>query len=214
MLHVFLGTDRKKARDAMNAQIGKLKGYSGYSRVQITDANSLADLGSALSGGGMFAQQQAVVLDGIFGNEELRERAISSLESMKKSEDAFFIFEEKLDAATKRSVTKYAEKVETFDAAKKAPDNAIFKLRFALEKRDKKTLWVGLMREYAAGKAPEAVHGFLFWAAKQMVLSGRGDAARDRARTLLARLAELPHESRRKGFDLEYALERFVLSEV
>jgi hypothetical protein len=211
MLYAFLGTDRKKARDAMNAQIGKLKEYS---RVQITDAHSLADLATALSGGGMFAQQQAVVLDGIFANEELRGRAISSLESMKKSEDVFFIFEEKLDAATKRSVAKYAQEVESFDAAKKAPDNAIFKLRFALEKGDKKTLWVGLMREYAAGKAPEAVHGFLFWAAKQMVLSGRGDAARIRARTLLARLAELPHEGRRKGFDLEYALERFVLSEV
>jgi hypothetical protein len=210
MLYVFLGTDRKKARDAMGAQIAKLKGYS---RVHITDAHTLADLGAALSGGGMFAQQQAVMLDGTFANEELREYVVANLEALKKSDDAFLLFEEKLDAATKRTVTKHAEKVETFDAAKKAPDNAIFKLRFALEKGDKKTLWVGLMHEYAAGKAPEAVHGFLFWAAKQMVLGARGGVQLTRARTLLSRLAELPHESRRKGFDLEYALERFVLSE-
>lgn len=211
MLYAYLGTDRKKARDAMSAQIGKLKGYS---RVHITDAHALADLSAALSGGGMFAQRQVVMLDGSFANEELRELAISSLEVMERSDDIFLLFEEKLDAATKRSVSKYAEKVETFDAAKKAPDSAIFKLRFALEKGDKKTLWVGLMREYVAGKAPEAVHGFLFWAAKQMVLGARGESQLARARTLLARLAELPHESRRKGFDLEYALERFVLSEV
>jgi hypothetical protein len=211
MLFVYLGTDRKKARDAMSAQIGKLKGYS---RVHITDVHSLTDLDAALSGGGMFAQSRAVVLDGVFANEELRGRAIDGLDMMKKSEDVFFVFEEKLDAATKRSIAKYAEKVETFDAAKKAPDNAIFKLRFALEKGDKKTLWVGLMHEYAAGKAPEAVHGFLFWAAKQMVLGSRGETQLKRSRKLLARLAELPHESRRKGFDLEYALERFVLSEV
>lgn len=198
----------------MNSRIAKLKGYS---RVHITDAHSLADLDAGLSGGGMFAQKRAVVLDGLFVNEELRGRSIAGLERMKESEDVFFIFEEKLDAATKRAVTKYAEEVATFDAAKKAADNAIFKLRFALEKGDKKTLWVGIMREYASGKAPEAVHGFLFWAAKQMVLNERpakSSAGMSRSRRILVRLAELPHESRRKGFDLEYALERFVLSEV
>ena len=211
MLYVFLGSDRKKARDAMNAQIATLKEHS---RVHITDAHTAADLAAALSGGGMFAERQAVILDGIFGNDEMRERLMQDLETMKTSEDSFFQFEEKLDAATKRAVAKHAEAVETFDAAKKAPDNAIFKLRFALEKGDKKTLWVGLMREYGAGKAPEAVHGFLFWAAKQMVLQARSQAQAHRARTILARLAELPHESRRKAFDLEYALEKFVLSEV
>ncbi|MDR3570742.1 MAG: hypothetical protein P4L81_00885 [Candidatus Pacebacteria bacterium] len=209
MLYAFLGTDRKKSRDAMGAKIAQLKGYA---RVHITDAHTIADLAAALGGGGMFAQRRAIVLDGIFSNDELKERTVASLDSMKASEDVFFIFEEKLDAATKRAVTKYAEAVEVFDAPKKAQDNAIFKLRFALEKGDKKTLWVGLMHEYAGGKAPEAVHGFLFWAAKQMVMNPRGDSAR--ARKLLARLAELPHESRRKGFDLEYSLEQFVLSEV
>src|SRR5262249_22553574 len=158
--------------------------------------------------------RRAVILDGVFGNDDMRERTMQSLAIMKDAEDAFFLFEEKIDAATKRIVTKYAEGVEVFDAAKKAPDNAIFKLRFALEKGDKKTLWVGLMREYASGKAPEAAHGFLFWAAKQMVMQARSEAQLQRARVILARLAEVPHESRRKGFDLEYALEKFVLSEV
>lgn len=210
MLFAFVGTDRKKTRDAMNLATAKFKGNQ---RVNITDVSSPADLDSAVQGAGMFGGAQTIVLDGILGNEELKLRLLEHLERMKSSEDAFFLFEEKLDAATKRAVTKYAEKVETFDAAKKALDNAIFKLRFALEKGDKKTLWVGLMNEYAAGKAPEAVHGFLFWAAKQMVLQAKGEAKQRRARTLLARLAELPHESRRKGMELEYALERFVLSE-
>lgn len=210
MLYVFLGTDRKKARDAMGLAAAKLKGYS---RVHLTDASSTADFDAALQGAGMFGGAQSVVLDGIFASDELKTRALESLSHMKESTDSFFLFEEKLDAATKRAVAKYAETVEVFDAAKKAPDNAIFKMRFSLEKGDKKSLWVSLMHEYAAGKAPEAVHGFLFWAAKQMVLNVRGEAGQKRARTLLARLAELPHESRRKGVELEYTLERFVLSE-
>ncbi|HTR18514.1 MAG TPA: hypothetical protein VMH91_00855 [Candidatus Paceibacterota bacterium] len=211
MLYLYLGTDRKKARDAMNAAIKKL---GQRERVHITDAHSMADLDAALSGGGMFGDVRAVILDGVFANEELRERLIARLPTLKDSPDAFFIFEEKLDAATKRAVSKYAEKTDTFDAAKGERDNAIFRLRFALEKGDKKTLWVGLMKEAATGKAPEAVHGFLFWAAKQIVLNARGEQAVRRGRTLLARLAELPHESRRKGVELEYALERFVLTEV
>jgi UDP-N-acetyl-D-mannosaminuronic acid transferase (WecB/TagA/CpsF family) len=75
-------------------------------------------------------------------------------------------------------------------------------------------LWVGLMREYAKGSAPEAVHGLLFWGAKQMVLKARSDAEAARGRALAAALAALPHESRRKGEDLSYALERFALTEV
>jgi hypothetical protein len=211
MLYVYLGTDRKKARDAMNAAIKKTGKNSV--RVQVTDAHSIGDLNASLAGAGLFGDVRTIVLDGVFANEELRERVITALASMKDSADVFFLLEEKIDAATKRSVAKYAEAIETFDAPKKAPDNGIFALRYALEKGDKKTLWVGLMREYASGKAPEAVHGFLFWAAKQMVLSARS-TTRDRARRILARLAELPHESRRKGVELEYALERFVLSEV
>ena len=184
--------------------------------MHITDAHSLADLDAALEGGGMFPPGggRAVILDGIFTNEELRERLLAKLAPLKEASDSFFIFEEKLDAATKRSVVKYAGKAETFDAPKGEKDNAIFRMRFALEKGDKKALWVGLMHEIAAGKAPEAVHGFLFWAAKQMVLARHSGVQERRARTLLSRLAELPHESRRKGVELEYALERFVLSEV
>jgi hypothetical protein len=212
MLYLYLGTDRKKAHDAMDAAIKKLA--KGKTRVHLSDANSLADLDAALSGPGLFGEPRVIILDGIFADQELSERVLANAASMKESDDTFFIFEEKLLAAPKRALGKYAETTETFDAAKKAPDNAIFKLRFALEKCDKKTLWVGLMHEYAKGAAPEQVHGFLFWAAKQMVLGGRTEASLRRARTVLARLAELPHESRRKGFELEYALERFVLSEV
>ncbi|HUO50408.1 MAG TPA: hypothetical protein VMU25_02495 [Candidatus Paceibacterota bacterium] len=211
MLYVYLGTDRKKARSALGARMEKLKGYA---RVHITDAHSVADLSAALSGGGLFGEKRAILLDGICESPELRDYFLDHLALAKDADDVFFLFEEKLDAATKRTLTKHAESLETFDPAKKALDNAIFKLRFALEKGDKKTLWVGLMHEIAGGKAPEAVHGFLFWAAKQIFLGAKTDAQKLRGRRLVAQLAELPHESRRKGIELEYALERFVLSNV
>ena len=65
------------------------------------------------------------------------------------------------------------------------------------------------MQEIAKGGAPEAIHGVLFWGAKDAFLKSGGTDAR--IRQLVADLAALPHEARRRGEDMEYALERFIL---
>jgi hypothetical protein len=209
MLYVFTGTDRKKARAQMEGVIAKLA--KGRQRTYLSDAHSIDDLEAAF-GGGMFAQSRAVIFDSISTNEDMWARLLEQLPRLKEPGDTFFILEEKMNAANKRTLAKYAEKIETFEVSKAEKDNAIFRLRFALEKGDKKALWVGLQREFIAEKPPEAVHGFLFWAAKQIFINARSGAQKERAQKLVIALAELPHESRRRGFDLEYALERFVLS--
>jgi hypothetical protein len=211
MLYLYLGTDRAQTHKAMHAAIEKIA--KGRERIHISDVHTVADLDAALGGAGLFGKPQTVILDSIMENEDMRTRLEEALPHMRDSADTFFILEEKPNAAAKKMLGKYAEKTETFDAVKKEKDNAIFKLRFALEKGDKKVLWVGLMREFIAGRAPEAVHGFLFWSAKQMFMSARNEREIARAQKLVIELAELPHESRRRGFDLEYALERFVLSQ-
>lgn len=210
MLHVFFGTDREKARSAMSVVLSKHKGEV----LRITDAHTLHDLDAALQGPGMFGTARAVVCDGILtgANSDMSERLRTVLSLIAASKEAFFILEGALDAATKKELGKYAEKMEQFDAPKRAEEKTIFVLANALQKGDKKALWVGLMREYQKGSAPEAVHGLLFWGAKQLVLKARSDADAVRGKRLVAALAELPHTARRKGEDLSYALERFALS--
>jgi DNA polymerase III delta subunit len=212
MLYFFYGSDRDKARVALNKALDKAVKQADILR--ITDAHSAADLQMALQGPGMFAKARVVVLDSVLGgeNEEMRMSLLVALENLRDSEEYFYILEGALDASTKKLVEKYAEKSEKFDAPKKEKDNSIFALANALQKGDKKALWVGLMREFSKGAAPEAVHGLLFWGAKRMLLGARGQSESDRAKRLVASLAELPHEARRKGEDLEYSLERFVLA--
>lgn len=208
MLYLYLGTDRAKAREAMNADIKK---YAKAARVvRIADANALVDLQTVLAGSGMFDAARAVVLDSVLANEGMRPVAMNALPAMQDSGDPYFMLEEKPDAATKRVLEKYAERTSKFEGAKRSEDKGIFALKNALARRDKKSLWIGVERELIGGKSPEAVHGFLFWAAKDMALRG-GD---ERGRSLVAELAELPHEARRRGEELEYALERFVLTRV
>lgn len=211
MLYLYTGTDRMKARAALGA--GRAKAIPDGSVIHITDIHTTEDLEAALAGGGMFTGVRAVVLDGIFDREEMRERIVGQLERIASSNDHFFIYVEKLDAATRRQIEKYATKSEQFDLPKKADkSSSIFALGNALRARKKKDLWVSYQRELAADTAPEAIHGVLFWAAKQELLAARTDADQKHGRKLIATLAALPHEARRQGVELEYALERLVLS--
>ncbi|MEN9413532.1 MAG: hypothetical protein RLZZ342_619 [Candidatus Parcubacteria bacterium] len=208
MIYLFSGTDRNKAREALERVIANTTGTI----VRVTDAHTPADISAALGGSGLFGGVRVVVLDSLFSSREgeSKEVLVRELPGMKESTDTFLIFEGALDAATRKLLEKFAHTSERFDVVKVAEDKTIFKLADALQTGDKKALWVGLMREYAKGSAPEAVHGLLFWGAKQMCT--RNDSAR--ARLLVAALAELPHEARRRGEDMSYALERFVLSSV
>ena len=207
MLYFFSGTDREKVRQNANALLThKAKGAD---IVSITDANTVTDLRAALQGGGMFGNKRAIVFQDAFANEEMRALLIDELSRLKDSEEVFFVLEEKVDAATRKQIEKYAEKSERFDAKKGTEKRGnVFEMAFALSRADKKALWVGYMRALARGEAPEAIHGVLFWGAKDMVLK-KNDA---RGARLVASLAELPHASRRKAFDLEYALETFILN--
>ncbi|MDO8576125.1 MAG: hypothetical protein Q7R90_02320 [bacterium] len=213
MLYFFSGTDREKARTAMDAAVKRVT-KKGTRVVRISDAHTPEDLRAALRGSGMFGDEQIVILDGVFPNREMETIVEGALPAMKKSPETFFALEEKPLADMRKKIEKYSEKSERYDSPGKKKDDGIFRLSDAMAARDRKKLWVGYQRELGKGAAPEAIHGVLFWAAKDMFLSAKKDPERSRGAQLLAILAELPHEARRRGEELEYALERFVLSGV
>jgi DNA polymerase III delta subunit len=207
MLFLYTGTDTETAREKLNAAVEKASKKSAV--VRITDAHTLADLAAALQGGGMFGGERTIVLDNVLLNTEMEAYVMERLDLLKKSTESIYMYEAAPLAAVRKQLEKYAEKSERFDAEKGSKkDNSIFALANALQSGKKKELWVGYQREIASGKAPEAIHGALFWGAKQLLLRSQTP----RARALVAQLAELPHEARRRGFELEYALEHFVLS--
>lgn len=205
MLYVYIGTDRERARAAMRKEIEK----SGSVVLRITDANAVEDLRAALEGPGMFSEKRILVFEGVCVNPELCDILLDALGELAQSDEKVVVYEEKLPAEMRKKFEKHAKAVETFAAPKREKDGEIFALARALERGDKKQLWVGYVRELSKGTAPEAIHGVLFWAAKQHYLKS-GDTTHSGA-GLVSALAELPHEARRKGIDIEYALERFVL---
>lgn len=209
MLFVFFGTDRKKAREALESAAQK----HGHPVMRITDSHAGEDVRVALAGGGLFAQPRTVVLVGVLGNEDMHEPVLARLAELAARSDPFYIYEEKPDAATRKQLEKHAQTSATFDLAKtRTGASNVFALADAMNRGDKKNLWIGYQRELLSGNAPEAIHGVLFWGAKKAFLAARNESGRAKPARLVALLAELPHEARRNGEDMEFALERFVLS--
>lgn len=212
MLYVFTG-EREKSQDALEAAVKEVL-QKGVRAIRLSDSSAPEDVHAVLGARGMFdAGVRTIVLDGVFANAELRALVQELLPAIAKADDHVFILEEKPDAALRKLLEKHAESVKKFEpSAKEKKEDNFFALSNALQKGDKKNLWLLLQRELALGKAPEAVHGTLFWAAKQLVLKPRAASDGSRGKKLVALLAELPHLARRQGEDLEYALERFALS--
>lgn len=212
-MYLFVGTDREKARMALNAEVEKFS-KKGTRVVRISDVHSVNDLRAALQGPGMFDSARVVILDSILTNEEMNAVFFDVLPALAESPEHIFMLEGKLNAEIRKRIEKYAESTKKFDAAGKKKDGGIFGMANALRRADKRSLWLDYQRQLAEGTAPEAVHGVLFWGAKDMLMKSRDEKSRGRAKKLIAELSELPHEARRRGEDLEYALERFVLSGV
>lgn len=210
MLHFFTGTDTRAAREKLNAALEREAKRAEI--VRITDAHSLADLEAALQGGGMFGGERVVVLDSVFTNDELGAVVHLRLAALSKAKDIIYIYESAPNAALKKTIEKHAESTQKFELKKSEKKDNFFAIINAFQQGKKKDLWVLYQEEMAGGKAPEMIHGSFFWGAKQMMLKARSEKEASRGRRMVAELAALPHEARRSGFDLEYALEHFVLS--
>jgi len=210
MLYIFSGTDTAKVRSLLEKKLAEYQA-KGFDVVKVSDAHTAIDLQAALAGGGMFSRPRVVVCEHVLGHEEMGPRIIADIEHLAKTEDPIILLETKIDAATRKKIEEHAHSVVRHDAKAAARDTAIFALADALQRTDKKALWVGYMRELEKGGAPEAIHGVLFWAAKQQALKSTG-LELAKANERIAALSELPHDARRAGVELEYALERFVLT--
>lgn len=207
MLHIIYGTDRervhKKARDRADG--------IASDRVRITDAHTLNDLASVLNGPGMFGAPRVIMLEYTFARDDMRSLIESSIEAIHASSDTVILVEEKFDAATKKKLAPFLS--DPIDMPKKAASSSVFAVSNAFKRRDRKATWIAY-QEALPDSAPEAIHGLLFWAAKDMLLKSRSNSECAWARSQVKTLVALPHEARRRGETLECALEAFVLTNV
>lgn len=125
---------------------------------------------------------------------------VDQLDALADSPHTFIFEEEKLLKAERTQAEKLGAKIEEGKIVKKEWKFDAFGVAAALGARDRKKLWLGLMRSFAAGEKAEAVAGLMCWKARQM-----------RDAQLSRQLTWLYHDSHRGAGDLALLLERFAL---
>ncbi len=129
-----------------------------------------------------------------------------------QSPHTFILEEEELPAGPRTALAGAgAHIVQLAEGKKKEPFN-VFALANALGRRDRKQLWLLLMRARENNTAAENIAGMLAWKARSMLLSARTPAEREWWATLSRNLVIMYHESHRGAGDLSLLLERLALT--
>jgi len=132
---------------------------------------------------------------------------VKELKAMSDSENAFIVFEEKLDAKTKALFEKHAYKMYAYEGKKKAGERFnTFALADALMAQNKEKLWVLFEQAIRAGISPEEIHGVLSWKVRTTSALQKNKHAYGKA------LTSLYISSRRGKGDLGTLLELFILT--
>lgn len=204
-----------RSRARMHAALDSLAKRAPDAHVmRITDEDiEQTDVLALLSVQGLFYAKRIIVFDNALTEKAAQEKIFPRLKEMAQSEHVFFILEESLSAGMRKQFSAHATKAELAEQKEpKEKQGADWSATNALERRDGNALWVAIVKSLLGGASPEQVHGQLFWKAKQMILEQRLHIwSQNDVRKLVAELAELPHRARRRGVEMEYALERFAL---
>ncbi len=236
MIYFFYGQDRQKTREkatALKDSLLKRKPNASFYKIESDNWNE-AELDNFIEGKGLFEAKYIVLFDHVFENDEAKERIISKLDEISSSEHIFIFIEQKLDKDSLKLIEKKSEKIQESekDEVVKKEFN-IFGLSDALGKRDKKNLWMLYLQAMKNGSVPEEIHGTLFWQVKSMNLAAAADSAaasglkpfvyskakgfsknysEKELRNLSSKLVEIYHEAHRGAYELQSALEQFILS--
>jgi DNA polymerase III delta subunit len=232
MIFAYFGTDtigvRKAAHDLAGTYLER-----GMTLRSVTPetyvTGVLSDLAGAVS---LFEDKQVVILDTPSANPEMFEAAFGGLELLAESENVFIFIEEKLLAPEKKRLEKYAERATELNAEKAERFNA-FGLADAFLRRDKKSLWILLMKAWEAGLSDEEIIGTLYWQVKMLRLAERTKSAEEagqkpfvysKAKRALSAFKEgeldsisrdllsIYHDGHLGKRDIDLALERWVLT--
>jgi len=217
MLYVFYGTDTNKVADEANRIVAALRAKRPDALVYTFDAANFEGviLDELVNARGLFVEKHVVLLKGVFEKADTSDMVLARVEQCAGSENIFVLAEGALPVAHKRALEPHATKmVEHKRPAQARRQFDECGLVAALKKRSRRHLWEAYLRARRAGDGPEAIAGLLHWGVKDM-LGGRlgaGVYTQEELRALSRGIIACYHEAHRGTYQLDVALERWVLS--
>lgn len=184
MLYVIYGTDSRKTRQKLGELTDALlKKRPDASMTKITPESwSIGFFNEALSGAGLFAPKNIVVLDSLVSHKDSQDFILENIGDIGSSEHVCIIIEGKLTKELLKKIEKKAEKVSEYNLPEGASDNKkrmpeTFAFAEAVAMGDKKKAWMVYQHLMQDGLAAEEIHGVLWWQFKSIKLASQfGDA--------------------------------------
>lgn len=232
MLHVFIGKDPVKLRATVHVHIASLGDEVEVERVS-ADTYAYGMLGEWAGAADLFGGTKTILLDMLSEHEEAHEELRVVAEALGASANHFIVLDTTMLAPCAKELKKHAAAYKEIVASgTEAGKFNTFALADALARKDKKSLWILLIRARMAGVKVEDIAGALFWQVKAMRLAqltktaseaGMKDFPYKKAKTgaklftadeltqLSQALVRIYHEGH-AGVDMDSALERFALS--
>ena len=236
MYFLFLGHDISQLLKKRNGMLSNLlEKKPGSEVVKISPDNwDISRFESLIGALSLFENKCIVLTSFILEDRDRAEQVMPILGNVADSENAFMFLEKEIHPDILKVVRKDAQEViVTEELSRPESKFNVFALADALGLRDKKTLWVLYQRALREGISGEQLHGTFFWQIKMMVLAGVAKSAKEagvsefpfnKARRYLknfsrqelesfsSALVNIYHDSHRGLYELDSALERFILS--
>lgn len=209
MLYVISNSDFSAAREKTGALVAGLKAKRPDASVVSLDHESAStqNLEGLTATQGLFAPKVIIRIDFTEALAEDIERFVADAKQCADSENIFVVSAGKLSAGNRRALAAHAQKFSAVDSKEKKEKDFPFALAQSLAE-SKARAFALYHTELQSGAAPEALHGVLFWKAKQMMARNGGAGARRIARGLV----DIYHRAHRGDGDLALLLEKFILS--
>jgi hypothetical protein len=219
MMYVSIGGDVKQ-RAALRRKL-----YKGALEELPSDI-SPEELAALAGTPSLLGETRAFFMRGVFASKKKADEEEESEEESGALKDALpslaeglvasphvFIFEEdKILAKPLAAFQKAGAKITDLGKEEKKAELEIFALAGALQKRDRKALWLLLMEALRQGIQPENIAGILAWKARTMLAGARTPAERTQLEKLSRELVVMYHDSHRGAGDLALLMERFALT--
>ncbi len=188
MLYAIYGTDTGKARHKLTELLLALQKKRPDAPVIRINAENWSEgyFNEALSGVGLFAPKNIVVLDSLVASADSSESVMMRIDELSASENICIIIEEKIKAAALKKIEEKSEKVQEFnfgggdaDGGSKKEFPKTFAFADAVASKDKKKSWAIFQTLMKEGMAAEEIHGVLWWQFKSVQLARVNKSAKE-----------------------------------
>lgn len=232
MLHLYYGNDTIAVREkAQEFAANQLREGATLERID-TDTYGVGVFADVSGSSSLFGGTEVYIIDTLSQKKEMYDDLMEHLAMLAESEHIFVVIEEAMLAPEKKKWQKQVASIEECKKAAEARYN-VFGMADSLSQKNKRQLWLQLQEAKRSGLAAEEIIGTLWWQLKTLRLAqvasspqeaGLKDFPYNKAKRSLGTFApgelerisrdllQLYHDGHGGVRDIDYALERFVLT--